>query len=202
MAACCLHPFYNIRFVYFNFRHTVLQFSQVESATAGEPSAVTGDGDQSKPPSKWSFAGVVNAAFHSSERKKKLSKDVSCTGIELNYIEHKHEDDKISINSVDSYYMDRDFRYYFQHPYFRLVIAYLVTFCNFLIYAEDPVAHSDKECFIPVVGNCFSFVCTKYPSNGWAALKVFLWVLAIIIGLVVGKIIVHTYVFSKYFLQQ
>ncbi|ELU08141.1 hypothetical protein CAPTEDRAFT_130530 [Capitella teleta] len=95
--------------------------------------------------------------------------------------------------------MTRDFRYYFQHPYARLIFAYLVTFCNFLIYAEDPVAHSEKECFIPVVGNCFSFVATRYPTNAWAFLKVFMWVGAIIIGIVVGKIIVHSLVFNRLF---
>lgn len=50
-------------------------------------------------------------------------------------------------NSVDaqsqySFYMDRDLRYYFQHPWLRLIIAYLVIFCNFLLFAEDPVSHS------------------------------------------------------------
>lgn len=42
----------------------------------------------------------------------------------------------------NSLYMDRDLRYYFQHPYLRLIVAYLVIFCNFLLFAEDPVSHS------------------------------------------------------------
>ena len=41
-----------------------------------------------------------------------------------------------------SYYMDKDLRYYFQHPWFRIIVAYLVIFCNFLLFAEDPVSHS------------------------------------------------------------
>ena len=94
--------------------------------------------------------------------------------------------------------MEKDFRYYFQHPYFRLIVAYLVTFCNFLIYAEDPVAHSEAECFIPVVGNTFSFVVTKYPKNAWALLKVIMWLLAILVGLIVGKVFIHKVVFSKF----
>ena len=106
-------------------------------------------------------------------------------------------EDEVDKSSVYSLYMDKDFRYYFQHPYLRLFIAYLVTFCNFLIYAEDPVAHSEKECFIPVVGQCFSFVCTKYPPNGWAALKVIMWVTAVLLGLVIGKQLVHQLIFSK-----
>ncbi|CAL4099722.1 unnamed protein product, partial [Meganyctiphanes norvegica] len=44
--------------------------------------------------------------------------------------------------SCYSYYMDKDLRYYFQHPWLRLIVAYLVIFCNFLLFAEDPVSHS------------------------------------------------------------
>jgi cytochrome c oxidase assembly factor CtaG len=93
--------------------------------------------------------------------------------------------------------MVHDFRYYFQHPYLRIFIAYFVTFCNFLIYAEDPVAHSIKECSIPVVGNMFAFVCTRYPSNGWSALKVVIWLLGMITGVFFGKFVMHKLVFSK-----
>jgi hypothetical protein len=36
----------------------------------------------------------------------------------------------------------RDLRYYFQHPYPRLFVTYFVIFCNFLLFAEDPISHS------------------------------------------------------------
>lgn len=42
----------------------------------------------------------------------------------------------------NQYYMEKDLRYYFQHPWFRLFVAYLVIFCNFLLFAEDPLSHS------------------------------------------------------------
>ena len=106
------------------------------------------------------------------------------------------EPDRVSIFSL---FMEKDFRYYFQHPYFRLMIAYLVTVCNFIIYAEDPVAHSNVECFIPVVGNCFAFICSHYPENAWALLKVVLWLLAILCGLFLGKLLVHKQILSEYF---
>ncbi|KAG7154937.1 Transmembrane protein 117-like [Homarus americanus] len=48
----------------------------------------------------------------------------------------------LDTQSQYSYYMDKDLRYYFQHPWLRLIIAYLVIFCNFLLFAEDPVSHS------------------------------------------------------------
>lgn len=107
----------------------------------------------------------------------------------------------------------RDLRYYFQHPYPRLFVTYFVIFCNFLLFAEDPISHSHTgtwylhwrhgegqdncslfqveymffvaESDIPMVGNVFSFVLTKYPPEWrWSLIKVhnsfcqftFLWI--------------------------
>lgn len=91
------------------------------------------------------------------------------------------------------------FRHYYQHPYFRIFVSYFVTICNFWIYAEDPVAHSKSKCEIPVVGNTFSFVATKYPPNGFSALKVFLWLVAIIAGVVFGKLVIHHILLKRLF---
>lgn len=92
--------------------------------------------------------------------------------------------------------IDARFRYYFQHPWSRLVVAYLVTFFNFLIFAEDPVSHSQTEAHMIVVGNCFSFIVNKYPGGGWNVLKVIMWLLAIITGLFVGKFFFHRRLFG------
>ena len=60
-----------------------------------------------------------------------------------------------------------------QHPYLRLFVCYVVILCNFLVFAEDPVSHSKREADIPVVGNVFSFVFTKYPQDWrWRFVKV------------------------------
>uniref|UniRef100_A0A8C3AJG4 Transmembrane protein 117 n=1 Tax=Cyclopterus lumpus TaxID=8103 RepID=A0A8C3AJG4_CYCLU len=91
--------------------------------------------------------------------------------------------------------IDARFRYYFQHPWSRLIVAYLVTFFNFLIFAEDPISHSQTEAHMIVVGNCFSFLFNKYPGRGWNVLKVICWILAIIIGMVAGKFIFHRQLF-------
>ncbi|KAL4612755.1 hypothetical protein GN956_G23175 [Arapaima gigas] len=93
--------------------------------------------------------------------------------------------------------IDTRFRYYFQHPWSRLVVAYLVTFFNFLIFAEDPVSHSQTEAHMIVVGNCFSFIVNKYPGSGWNVLKVLLWLLAIVVGLLAGKFFFHRRLFGK-----
>uniref|UniRef100_A0A3Q2Z7U9 Uncharacterized protein n=1 Tax=Hippocampus comes TaxID=109280 RepID=A0A3Q2Z7U9_HIPCM len=89
------------------------------------------------------------------------------------------------------------FCYYFKHPWSRITVAYLVVFFNFLIFAEDPVSHSQTEAYIAVVGNCFSFLFNKYPGAGWSVLKVGCWLLAILTGLVAGKFVFHQLLFGK-----
>ncbi|XP_062582090.1 transmembrane protein 117-like [Saccostrea cucullata] len=126
--------------------------------------------------------GIFSVTKEDLERTKKRSEDK----------------DEVDSASVWSYFMPKkNFQYHFQHPYFRLFIAYFVTFCNFLIYAEDPVAHSMKECTIPLVGNDFAFVGTRYAPNAWSLLKVFLWLSAILIGIVIGKLVVHGLFFNR-----
>ncbi|XP_065069374.1 transmembrane protein 117-like isoform X2 [Rhopilema esculentum] len=93
----------------------------------------------------------------------------------------------------------KKFQYYFRHPYMRLLVAYGVTICNFFIYAEDPVAHSFKECTIPAIGNDYAFVATRYPPNGFSALKVFLYLFAIVLALIAGKLVIHRLLLRKCF---
>ncbi|KAG7277239.1 hypothetical protein CRUP_015287 [Coryphaenoides rupestris] len=93
--------------------------------------------------------------------------------------------------------IDARFRYYFQHPWSRMLVAYLVTFCNFLIFAEDPLSHSQTQAHMAVVGNCFSFLFNKYPGGAWNAMKVICWILAIIAGLLAGKFIFHRRLFNN-----
>ncbi|KAJ9591648.1 hypothetical protein L9F63_001793 [Diploptera punctata] len=92
----------------------------------------------------------------------------------------------------------RDLRYFFQHPYPRLFVTYFVIFCNFLLFAEDPISHSHTESDIPMVGNVFSFVLTKYPPEWrWTLIKVLMWLLAMLCGMVLGKLIIHGYLCGK-----
>ncbi|KAF6199979.1 hypothetical protein GE061_006277 [Apolygus lucorum] len=93
----------------------------------------------------------------------------------------------------------KDLRYCFQHPYLRLFTTLTIIFCNFLLFAEDPISHSRTEAVIPLVGNVFSFVCTKYPPDWrWSLIKVLMWIFAIVCGLTMGKIFIHTLIFGKY----
>lgn len=123
--------------------------------------------------------------------------DPSTDSVDIIHNQNKHDVDSQSVYSL---YMEKDFRYYFQHPYARLFVSYFVIFCNFLIFAEDPVSHSHTESEIPIVGNVFSFVATKYPDEwGWCILKVALWLMAILIGLLCGKYFIHRVMLRRWF---
>ena len=100
--------------------------------------------------------------------------------------------------SVYSLYMERDFRYYFQYPYLRLLVAVFVTICNFFMYAEDPVAHSCKEARVSIIGNGFAFMFRQYAPNAWSVVKVLTWLSGIITGMLVGKFLLHQLFFSQY----
>ncbi|KAH9420693.1 hypothetical protein DERP_001124 [Dermatophagoides pteronyssinus] len=100
--------------------------------------------------------------------------------------------------SIYSVHMRKDFRYYFQHPYSRLFVAYFVIFCNFLIFAEDPLSHSLMECSIPVLGNVISLLFTKYPPEfEWRFIKASMSISAIILGLFIGKFFLHHIVLRR-----
>ncbi len=52
---------------------------------------------------------------------------------------------------------------------------------NFFLYAEDPVAHSETESRIPILGNVFSMIVTNYPANLYSALKVVFVVVVVVV---------------------
>ncbi|XP_059178356.1 transmembrane protein 117-like [Physella acuta] len=104
--------------------------------------------------------------------------------------------DDVATCSVLSLVMEKDFRYHFQHPRFRFFTAYIVTLCNFLIYAEDPIAHSYGESSIPVIGHAYSFIVTKWTKDSLSLVKFVFWFFAIVLGLLFGKIVIHQYFFN------
>ena len=55
----------------------------------------------------------------------------------------------------------RGLKYWLRHPYLRILTAYLVVFCNFLIFAEDPVSHSHTDSVIDIIGNIYAFVFSR-----------------------------------------
>lgn len=90
-----------------------------------------------------------------------------------------------------------DFQYYFKHPNSRLFIAYFSVFLSWLMFAQDPIAYSSADCKVDVLGHAYSFIFTKYPNNGFAALKVVFWISAITSGMILGKIFIHKILLCK-----
>ena len=78
------------------------------------------------------------------------------------------------------------------HPHARIFLAVSLTFCNFLLYGEDPIVHSYTEAEVPVFGHAWALVALRYPSSGWVVLvKVAAWVVCGAIGFVVGRLAIH-----------
>lgn len=136
---------------------------------------------------------------HIAVRLKEIAREPTpaCSKVVLEIVTK----DDVAAGSALSLVMEKDFRYHFQHPRFRFFTAYIVTLCNFLIYVEDPIAHSYRECSIPVIGHAYSFIVTKWTRDSYSLVKFLFWFIAILFGLVFGKIVIHKYFFSKYCLQ-
>ena len=71
------------------------------------------------------------------------------------------QDEVLKLKAEEEEFEKRSFRYYFRHPYLRLLTASTVVILNFYIFAEDPISHSVTDCKIDVIGNIYSFVFLK-----------------------------------------
>uniref|UniRef100_A0A7M5UJW0 Transmembrane protein n=2 Tax=Clytia hemisphaerica TaxID=252671 RepID=A0A7M5UJW0_9CNID len=87
--------------------------------------------------------------------------------------------------------------YYFQHPYLRLLVPCAVTILNIYQFAEDPISLSVKDCHISGFGNLYSLIFTNYPPDGMSAVKVGMWLFAVLFSMVFGKVVVHYWFFCK-----
>lgn len=83
--------------------------------------------------------------------------------------------------------------HWFRHPVLRVLIATSVVFLNFLVFAEDPSAHSRSEAAIPVLGSNYSLLFTQWPTPypGLIVLKLVVAGLAIAAGGAFGRQIIH-----------
>ena len=97
-----------------------------------------------------------------------------------------------SMSSI--YLMLTDCRYYFQHPIFRVVIQFVVMFLNVVLYVQNPSSHSLHILNLPVIGELINMIFAKYPPRQFGLLKLSLWLVAVIIGYVIGKYFFHRYI--------
>ena len=81
--------------------------------------------------------------------------------------------------------------YLYYHPYARLLVSVGISSLNFLIYAEDPVAHSYAEAELPVIGHAYSLIFLQYPGGAKTALKIVFCIIFLFIGLLVGRLLIH-----------
>eukprot|EP00656_Telonema_subtile_P050089 TRINITY_DN6394_c0_g1_i2.p1 TRINITY_DN6394_c0_g1~~TRINITY_DN6394_c0_g1_i2.p1 ORF type:complete len:523 (+),score=107.10 TRINITY_DN6394_c0_g1_i2:93-1661(+) len=83
-------------------------------------------------------------------------------------------------------------RYCLRHPFARLLNALLVIAANFMLYAEDPMAHSLVTADLPGVGNVYNLLLSRWPDTfGLVCLKLLMAVLGVAFGLLLGKKIIH-----------
>jgi hypothetical protein len=85
----------------------------------------------------------------------------------------------------------------FRHPWARLFISGIIAILNFIMLAEDPVAHSRAEADVPIVGDGISFILARYPDTAALRfLKVSLWLLSIVAGIAIGFLL-HRFLLQR-----
>jgi len=84
----------------------------------------------------------------------------------------------------------RLFIWVWRHPFTRLSTALLIMTLNFLIYAIDPVVESRRDVNLPIIGSFWSILVLRWGSP-YAALRVFICLIAFIGGPVIGWYFVH-----------
>ena len=81
-----------------------------------------------------------------------------------------------------------------RHPYLRLLVCVPITFLNFLIFAEDPIADSFAPCQLPVIGNGLSLLFRKWPDQTLLLLlKIATALTSVVGGMLVGFFFLHHY---------
>ena len=84
----------------------------------------------------------------------------------LQNFKHQNVDDDSqsevsSDENEDPVPMEKNFKYLLRHPCSRLIVAYFSVFLCWLMFAEDPVAHSSADSRVDVVGHAYALIFTK-----------------------------------------
>jgi hypothetical protein len=81
-----------------------------------------------------------------------------------------------------------------KHPLTRISVALSVLILNFVVFIEDPISYSDQDAVFYGFGRVFNYVFTTYPPASeplWIAFKVMSWSFCIVLGVVLGKYLIH-----------
>lgn len=149
-----------------------------------------GDADSSKNfSSPFSRRDLSHDSMREFEKGKKTAKVVPSDGGDQDLDEYNPTGKR----QRECYYCGwNSFRYYYRHPFPRIFVATFIAVLNFLIYAEDPIAHSRVEGEIPIIGTDLSLIFSRYPDEGGLyALKLFTVIGFILLGMFIGRQLVH-----------
>ena len=84
------------------------------------------------------------------------------------------------------------FEYYLRHPACRMFNALMVIVANFMLYAEDPMAHSLTTADLPGVGHAVNLLLFEWPDKfGLVCLKLLCAVVGVGVGFWFGRKIIH-----------
>ena len=88
---------------------------------------------------------------------------------------------------------------WFRHPMARLFCVFFIIVCDFFIHGMDPIQDSHAPCGLPGAGNAVTMVLGRYPSSSLLAfLKFLMWFVFLILGLLVGRKLVHQMLLRDY----
>jgi hypothetical protein len=63
---------------------------------------------------------------------------------------------------------------------------------NFAMTAEDPVAHSQTEAVLPIIGQSATFLMSRYPTSAlMSILKALMFLISLLLGMVIGRQVIH-----------
>jgi len=90
-------------------------------------------------------------------------------------------------------------QYRLRHPYTRLFVTFSVIAINFMLYAEDPQAHSQVKVSIPILGNDINLLLAHWPNSaGLCGLKIFMGIVGLLSGCLIGLFLVHNLCLRKW----
>lgn len=83
-----------------------------------------------------------------------------------------------------------------RNPILRIVVVACLLFLNVLIYNEDPISYSKVESNVYGLGRIYNYIFRQWPPNSeplWIVIKVVSLLVWMIIGMLVGKYIIHDF---------
>ena len=135
-----------------------------------------------------------------SESPRKTSRSIQPAGLDVRTHRQLAKMQLAQENVIPENFIDQFASRICLHPVSRLFVACGISLLNFWILVEDPIAHSNISSEIPIVGNVFALMFTKWPSDPSMVIGKFCFaVIGLITGCLFGKFVVHQRCLRKSF---